>query len=314
MDCPPSFSVVVPTYRRAGELAGCLRALAALEYPRRCLEVVVVDDGGDAPLEPVIAPVRERLDVTLLRQANGGPASARNTGGMHARGELIAFTDDDCAPAPDWLAAFAARFGRDPDCMVGGRTINALTDNPYASASQLLNDYLYAHYNRDSEQAGFFAANNLALPATRFRAVGGFDTTFPLAAAEDREFCDRWRSAGHRMVYAPEAVVYHSHRLTPRGFLRQHFTYGRGAYAYHRRRAARGGGAMTGPARLEPWSFYGALLRYPGRRARGGEAPLLTALLAGTQVMNGAGFLWEGGKRLFHDIVHGGRRRGAETD
>lgn len=115
------------------------------------------------------------------------------------------------------------------DCMVGGRTFNALPENPYSAASQLLVDYLYTYYNADPERAGFFTANNLALPAESFRAIGGFDSTFPYAAAEDREFCDHWLHHGHRMRYAPEAVVYHAHALTLRTFWRQHCTDGRGA-------------------------------------------------------------------------------------
>lgn len=61
------------------------------------------------------------------------------------------------------------------------------------------------------EQAGFFASNNLAVPAIDFEKVVGFDTSFPLAAGEDRELCHRWLTARRGMFYAPELIVYHTH-------------------------------------------------------------------------------------------------------
>ena len=293
----PIFSIVVPTHNRPGQLVGCMQALAHLHYPRDCFEAIVVDDGGETRPDEVVASFRDQLDATLLRQPHAGPATARNTGAMRARGTFLAFTDDDCRPAPDWLKTFAVRFAKDPDCVIGGRTINALPDNPYSSASQHLIDYLYSYYNGDPVRARFLTSNNLTLAAARFRALGGFDTTFPGAAAEDREFCDRWLSHGYRMTYAPEAVVGHAHALTFRAFWRQHFWYGRGAFCFHRIRARRGAGGI----RIEPLAFYRNLLRYPFSHTRGAQALLLASLFVGTQVANAAGYFWEGGRRLVHE-------------
>jgi len=288
----PIFSIVVPTYNRPGQLAICLQSLARLDYPRDCFEVIVVDDGSETPPEAVVAPFRDRLDVTPLTQSHAGPAMARNTGAAKAKGEFLAFTDDDCMPASDWLRTLAARFATTPDRIIGGRTLNALPDNSYSTASQVLIDYLYAHYNADPTQACFFASNNLTLPAYRFHAIGGFDTTLPLAAGEDRKFCDRWLHHGNRMIYAPEVLVYHAHALTFRTFWRQHFNYGRGAFRFRRACAQRSHGHI----RLEPLSFYLHLLRYPLSQARGWRALSLTALLVLSQGANAAGFLWEGGR------------------
>ncbi len=79
------FSVVVPTCGRPGPLTSCLEALARLEYPCDLYEVIVVDDGSPAPLDAVVGTFRSRVDVTLLRQQNGGPAAARNAGAGRAR-------------------------------------------------------------------------------------------------------------------------------------------------------------------------------------------------------------------------------------
>src|SRR3970040_688082 len=141
----PYISIVIPTYNRPTVLASCLRAIAGLAYPRDRFEVIVVDDGGSAPLEQILAPYRE-LSLKLIHQANSGPAAARNRGAREATGELLVFTDDDCAPAPDWLARFAERHALAPGCAIGGETENALEQNIYASARQLLVSYLLASF------------------------------------------------------------------------------------------------------------------------------------------------------------------------
>ncbi len=147
--------------------------------------------------------------------------------------------------------------------MVGDRTINAVPHNPFSAASRLLVDYLGDCYNADPAKARCFTTNNLALPADRFRATGGFHTRCIRATAEDRELCDRWLQVGYPMTYAPEAIVYHRHHLRPGSFWRQHVNYGRGAPAYHRARAARGRPRLT----TEPSPFYLRLLRHPWTRA-----------------------------------------------
>jgi cellulose synthase/poly-beta-1,6-N-acetylglucosamine synthase-like glycosyltransferase len=283
------FSIIIPTYARPGQLAACLQALARLDYPRDRFEVIVVDDGSETPLEDVVAPFCNQLDVTLVTQVHAGPAAARNTGATRAKGEFLAFTDDDCAPASDWLQVLAAHFARASDYAIGGRTLNALPDNPYSTASQLLVACLYIYYNADPDQARFFTSNNLALPADRFHAMGGFDTTYTRTAAEDREFCDRWLHHGYRMAYVPEATVYHAHELTFRTFWQQHLNYGRGAFQFRQVRACRDRGHI----KLEPVSFYLNLLRYPFLQARGWQALSLAALLVVAQVANAVGFLWE---------------------
>ncbi|MSS71915.1 MAG: glycosyltransferase [Candidatus Latescibacteria bacterium] len=143
----PFFSIIVPTHARPRQLAVCLDALTGLVYPRDRFEVIVVDDGSRTPPEEVVAPFRDRLNLTLLTQPNAGPATARNTGAARARGEVLAFTDDDCVPAPDWLGRLAERFDLSPDPMIGGQTVNMFPDNLYSTASQLLITYLYTYYD-----------------------------------------------------------------------------------------------------------------------------------------------------------------------
>jgi len=282
----PFFSIVIPTYDRPEQLAVCIQACARLDYPRDRFEVMVVDDGGTTPLDEIVARFHDLLTLKLLRQENAGPAAARNRGASEAKGEFLVFTDDDCSPTPTWLQALALQFVASPDCAVGGQTLNALTHNLYSTASQLLISYLFSYYNAVPHAARFFPSNNLGFPTKGFRAIGGFDVTYPRAAAEDRELCDRWLHHGKRMIYAAEAVVYHANDLKFRTFLQQHFHYGQGAFSFHQVRATR----VQDRIRLEPSSFYFNMLRYPFVSAQGVKAPLLMLLLVVTQVANAAGF------------------------
>ncbi|NJM05429.1 glycosyltransferase, partial [Candidatus Gracilibacteria bacterium] len=209
--------------------------------------------------------------------------------GAHASGEILAFTDDDCAPHPGWLRALATAFARQPTALVGGQIVNVLHTDHCANASQLLVSYLYSYYNAEPDRASFFTSNNIAVPARHFRAIGGFDISYPRAAAEDREFCDRWRLHGFPMVYAADAVVRHAHAMQLRAFWRQHFNYGRGAYQFHRGRARR----RQSQIKVEPTSFYIDLLRYPFSQTPGARALPLATLLAVSQAANVLGFFWE---------------------
>lgn len=285
----PFISIVIPTYNRPKQLAWCLQAVDGLTYPRDRFEVIVVDDGSHTPLNPIIGTMSDRLSIRFLSQPNSGPAVARNRGAAEARGNFLAFIDDDCAPSMNWLEALANVFHETPDCGVGGRTINGLPANPYSTTSQLLIDYLYEVSNQSVHGAKFFASNNLAFPRKPFLDSGGFDIRYTRAAAEDREICERWLSQGRCLRYASEAVVSHAHALTLGTLWQQHFTYGRGAFAFHRMRAERGGG----PVRVEPLSFYLNMFRYPFKYASFKCAMPVSFLLLITQAANASGYFLE---------------------
>ena len=281
-------SVVIPTFNRPDRLARCLQGLAGMRSARADFEVIVVDDGGSRPLADIIAGFKDRLNVRLIRQENAGPAAARNAGAAQARGSLLAFTDDDCVPDPEWLVQLLAAHQEQPGALLGGLTINALAENLLSEASQQLVSYLYDYHERTSGAPAFFTSNNMALARALFLEAP-FDTSFRLAAGEDREFCDRWLARGRTLHRADGAVIYHYHQLGPAAYWRQHFNYGRGAFHFHVARARR-----SGSVRLEPLSFYSGLLLFPLR----GRAPLLRRGLVSfwlgiSQAANAAGYFAE---------------------
>jgi GT2 family glycosyltransferase len=284
------FSVIIPTRDRPAELAVCLESLARQDYPRDGFEVIVVNDASRLPVDAAIASVRDRLQLTVINQPrSAGPSVARNCGAARATGEFLVFTDDDCSPAPDWLQKLSARFASTPDHLIGGRVINALPDNAYSTACHVILDVAYEYYDPEQGRAHFFPTSNFALAADAFREMGGFNEKWPLAAAEDREFCYRWLQRGFLMTFAPEAGVYHHHRLTLNSFCQLHFRYGRGAYHYHLLRA---GG--RGEGGLKPdWGFYWACIRYPFRHMSMPRAVAVAGLLLLWQAFNAAGYFWQ---------------------
>jgi GT2 family glycosyltransferase len=285
----PSFSVVIPTYSRPAGLIECLRAVSRMDYPRERFDVIVVDDGGDTPLDATISSFRSDLTISLLQQANAGPAAARNAGAERAGGEFLAFTDDDCLPEPGWLKELGQVLIQAPECMVGGATVNAATGNLCSVTSQLIVEVVYRHYNADPHRARFLAANNLALSARGFREIGGFDPGF--RTAEDRDLCDRWLHRGRRIIYHPGARIGHARPLNPRSFCRQHFEYGRGAARFHRVRADRGSGSILADSRFH--LHLGNWLRRPLQAVPRKQLIPVAVLLATWQTANLAGFLWE---------------------
>ena len=269
----PALSVVIPSFARPERLRLCLRALACTTYPRDRLEVLVVDDGSPQPVAEMLGDAASGLALRIMRQENQGPAVARNQGVRAASGEVIAFTDDDCLPDPDWLPHLARRVHQAPDALVGGLVANALPDNVYAEASQELVDFLNEYFGANAGAAQFFTSNNIACRRDRFLEIGGFDESFPLAAGEDREFGIRWRERGGRLIFVPEALVGHAHALDLWRFWRQHSNYGRGARHLHRVRSSDGRG---GPA-LERAAFYAGLVLHP--LTSGAKRPILKSVL-----------------------------------
>ena len=280
------FSIIVPTYNRPEKLAQCLQSFVELEYPRDGFQVIVVNDSTEISVESTISPFQNQLNLTLMTQPNSGPATARNTGAFAAEGKFLVFTDDDCTVAVDWLRNLETRFAQTPDCLIGGRIINALPDNIYSTASQQLIDYLYSYYNAIPDRAQFFTSNNFALPADSFQKIGGFGS-FSFSG-EDREFCHRWLNSGYGAVYAPEVIVYHAHKLTLHKFWQQQFNYGKGAFLFQQVTSK-----SVVKGKLQHPSFYLNLLTYPLVHTRGIQKLLIAGLFLVSQAAIVAGLLWE---------------------
>ncbi len=247
-------SIIIPTYNRPQQLSNCLETLTKMQY--ESFEVIVVDDGSSESLENIVTGFDSQLNIKLITQKNQGPSSARNTGAKTAKGKYLAFTDDDCLPAETWLSSLVEVLQLYPHCLVGGKTKNALSDNPYATTSQAILDVVYSYYNEPRKSLRFFTSNNFALSRLDFLKLGGFNESF--WTSEDREFCERVLEQGYELIYAPLALIYHAHDLTLDSFWRQQFNYGKGAFRFYQARVKQGLAGL----KVEP-KFYQKLITYP---------------------------------------------------
>ena len=134
----PLISVVVPTQGKSAQLELCLQALRTQSFESGSFEVILVGDGVDSRSQSSLRRTAEDLGCRSLFQTRRGPAAARNLGAQHARGRLLAFTDDDCIADWNWLSCLW-EFGQShPGSGIGGSIENAYPDNVYSEVSELL--------------------------------------------------------------------------------------------------------------------------------------------------------------------------------
>jgi GT2 family glycosyltransferase len=200
---PLTVSVVIPTLGRPGLLDACLEALSRLRLPDAAPEVIVVDDGPSERTQAIVRDWTEALERSgmtlryLPSPGPHGPAAARNHGWRAARGCIIAFTDDDTRPDPDWLVAGLRPFAEGAQA-AWGRIVMPIPQRP-------------TDYERDAnglEQASFVTANCFCLRALLER-LDGFDERFRVAWREDADLYFRLIEAGARIVHVPAALVVH---------------------------------------------------------------------------------------------------------
>jgi len=214
----PLYSVIVPAYQAAATIGLCLDALNAQTVTRDLYEVIVVDDGStDGTSE-----IARRAGAQVIVQPNSGAAAARNRGAAVARGDLLLFTDADCAPVPGWIAALVAPF---VDEHVAGAKGTYLTDQ-HALVSRFTQLEYQDRYDRmaDVESIDFVDTYSAAYRRDIFLANAGFDPAFRFD--EDQEFSFRLTEKGYRLVFAPAAQVYHRHNATLAAYIRRKFLMG----------------------------------------------------------------------------------------
>ena len=207
-------SVVVPVYNDARRLRSALDALLSQTYPSDCYEVIVADNGSTDTTPRVAEEYAVRRGGTVrlvVEDQIQSSYAARNRGLRAARGEVLAFTDADCVPDPEWLKN-GIRALAEPDATCGGGRIVFF----YKSARPNVYEYYDSVRKLDQQsyvcRAGFAATANFFARARLFGQYGEFRAD--LSSGGDYEFGRRLTSAGEKMVYIPDATVRHPARAT----------------------------------------------------------------------------------------------------
>ncbi len=269
----PLVSVVIPVYNCADTIMTCLESIFAQTYPRDHLEVILVDDGsmdGTAAIAKAAA-VTLNEHLTLITQANAGPAAARNAGIRAATGEIVAFTDADCVAAHDWLECLVRAFDQHPDVAgVGGPLRNTAPSDTLVARYLVAADF-YRHRARNGAVEYLLTAN-AAFRRIALLDIGCF-TERRRAWAEDADLSFRLVQSGYVLLLSSAGVVTHTGVLDSlRDFVHGLYRYGFGNAVMAqewpgRRRPSlqliRHGGAAI----LAPWLAFHLRSRVGWRRA-----------------------------------------------
>ena len=203
----PRVSVVLATHNRAARLVALLDSLREQTIGPSAFEVIVVDDASDddgATRATLEAAAAGDLDLRVVhREASRGPAVARNQGWRAARAPLVAFTDDDCRAAPQWLEAALAVAGAHPGAIVQGRT------DPMPEEFERFSPF---HHTLVIHEAGpSYETCNIFYPRALLERLGGFDEEhFSGPGGEDTDLAWRAIGQGVETVFAEEAQAYHA--------------------------------------------------------------------------------------------------------
>ena len=198
-------TVAIPTYGRDGVLTASGADLLALDPPPWELLIVDQTPRHDAATEERLARWHDEGRIRWLRLERPSITGAMNRALLEARGDRILFLDDDIRPAPDLLRAHQRAGERDPEAMVAGRVLqpwhNEREDPPGAP---------FLFNSLEPRGVNAFMGGNVAIPLTRARALGGFDTNFVKVAYHfEAEFAHRWCDSGGRINYEPSALIHH---------------------------------------------------------------------------------------------------------
>ncbi len=195
-------SVVVPTFNRKESIRTVLEALGDQTLAPDRFEVIIVSDGSTDGTVDLIRGLQNRVRrLRVLDLPNRGPAAARNSGARAARGRYLAFTDDDCVPAKDWLEQLVGAFERTGAAAVQGRTTtDRSTKTPLTHQIEIGRPWLSS-----------MSTCNAGYDKHVFDRVEGFDAAFRFAHNEDRDLVWRVEELGP-VVFAPEAHIVHPPR------------------------------------------------------------------------------------------------------
>jgi hypothetical protein len=215
----PLVSLIIANYNGAQHLPDCLGSVAALDYPRDSLEVILVDNGSTDDSVAVARRILPNIRV-LLQTTNTGFAPASNEGARAAHGEYLAFLNNDVRVPPDWLNTLLAPFATgEPDlaCVAStlvswdGQRIDFVGGavNAYGRAFQVSQGLPYEPNRYDEPRELFFACGGaMFIRRAVFEEIGGFDADF-VAYFEDVDLGWRLWLLGYRVVLAPAAVAQH---------------------------------------------------------------------------------------------------------
>lgn len=227
-----SVSVIIPTCNRVELLVEALQSLVKLEYPRKKLEIIVIDDGSTDETRKEVKKLIKGFPFKLkyFYQEKKGISEAKNLGIRNSKGEIIVTTDDDCLFEKDWLKKLVKYFGSSDIGSVGGpdRAYNLDSDLAkaisFAFSSFIGSGGIHGRFVKLRFGKFYPMGCNTAILRQAIDKIGLFEPR--LQPGEDTDLNHRIERAGYKLVYAPDAFVWHRSRSSFRGLVRRFYKRG----------------------------------------------------------------------------------------
>lgn len=213
----PFVSVIIPVRNDNPGLDTCLKALSLQTYPSHKYEIIVVDNNSDRIPDFI---VEKHKNVSLAVEARKGSYAARNKGIFLARGDIIALTDSDCIPAPDWIEKGVDLLNDNEDYGIVGGRVNVFPINKGKLTAVEMWDLLFSfNQKRHVEEGRFAVTANLFTGKDVFNKVGRFDES--LFSCGDQEWGRRVFSYGFKIIYGSDVIISHPARCSIEQFYRK---------------------------------------------------------------------------------------------
>jgi GT2 family glycosyltransferase len=220
--------VVVPVLNRSEAIGRCIEALLEQDYPK--YEVIIVDNGSTDGTRDIVA----HYPVTLIVEERRNPYTARNRGIEAASGDIVAFTDSDCVPTPHWLSRLVGAYADDDVCAVGGRLLplspsNLVEEFLGFGRLQIFSARQRSEIRRNPKRflSGGMGSANMSYRRSVLLEVGGFDEEFARYCGS-YDLCWRVQARGYRVLFEPDAEVYHHMRSSVADMWTQFYALGVG--------------------------------------------------------------------------------------
>ena len=245
----PLVSVIIATRDRAASLEVALDSIFEMDYPN--FEVLVVDNAPKT--EATLDLIEDRYAglVSYIREERPGLSVAHNAALKKARGEIVAFTDDDVIVDRDWLKRLVnAFYCTDRVACVTGMILSAEIETPAQAIFEEYGGFSKGYTrkvfdlqeNRPDNPLFPYAAGrygsgaNMSFKADFLKEIGGFDpatgTGTPALGGDDLAAFFEVISRGYRLIYEPAAIIFHHHHRDYRKLRMQTFGYGAGLTAF----------------------------------------------------------------------------------
>lgn len=249
----PFVTVIIPVYNAEAEIDGLLKALNGQSYPAHRVEILIIDNGSkDRTCEKLrIYSETCKYALRMLEEKDVRSSyAARNHGLLAAKGEIIAFTDADCRPVPEWIAE-GVRCLRETEADLVGGSVKFTFRSSRPNAAEWIDSTTNMQMEADIRDRGVTKTANLFVAGRVFEQVGSFRSD--IQSGGDVAWTAGATAAGFKLLYAPSAIVYHPSRGWLELFAKQ-VRVGRGQAALSRGlRGAPGGRAAVSSSTGRGW-------------------------------------------------------------